>query len=421
MLAFGTDYEYYNAVWVKNEWSRYLKLMASDKTKHLIPCYKGIDAYDMPREFAKLQAQDMGKVGAMQDLLRGIEKLLPKAEPAVPVVQEKVVVGNAGGSNKIASLLDRGNMALEDGDWVKAESFFEDVLNNDSKNAQAYLGKTLAQEQCRTMDALVRKRKDVYQSVGSETLYIPERQAHVAEMVGKYTLPGYVDKNTIRELYRFDLSYTSEVSGRQKQYREEESWWQNHRWLSRAEKFAVGAVAETIQNEKKHLFAQLNDRVKKAQEADTRAVAKLEAAYDAHIVQADAKAEKLYNDGLACREKNYQTWLEQAKKETNPNELKKLAQRFEGLADYQDSRNLAEHCRKRSVEEQAKIDAENERQRVIAEQERRAQQKKVKMISIVSAVAVVLVVAAIIPSFSSASAAAYPSAWTSMIFCTQSR
>lgn len=65
MLAFGTDYEYYNAVWVKNEWSRYLQLMTKDKSKHLIPCYKGIDAYDMPKEFAKLQAQDMGKVGAM--------------------------------------------------------------------------------------------------------------------------------------------------------------------------------------------------------------------------------------------------------------------------------------------------------------------------------------------------------------------
>ena len=44
MLAFGTDYEYFNAVWVKNEWSRFLKLMAKDKEKHLIPCYKGIDA-----------------------------------------------------------------------------------------------------------------------------------------------------------------------------------------------------------------------------------------------------------------------------------------------------------------------------------------------------------------------------------------
>ena len=46
--------EHFNAVWVKNEWSRFLKLMAQDKGKHLIPCYKGIDAYDMPKEFAKL-------------------------------------------------------------------------------------------------------------------------------------------------------------------------------------------------------------------------------------------------------------------------------------------------------------------------------------------------------------------------------
>lgn len=36
MLSFGTDYEYYNAVWVKNEWSRFLKLMEKDKSKYLI-------------------------------------------------------------------------------------------------------------------------------------------------------------------------------------------------------------------------------------------------------------------------------------------------------------------------------------------------------------------------------------------------
>ena len=83
MLAFGTDYEYFNAVWVKNEWSRYLKLMEKDKTKHLIPCFKGIDAYDMPKEFNKLQAQDLGKIGATQDLLRGIDKLIIKEKPAV--------------------------------------------------------------------------------------------------------------------------------------------------------------------------------------------------------------------------------------------------------------------------------------------------------------------------------------------------
>ena len=394
MLAIGTDPEYYNAVWVKNEWSRYLKICAADRSKHLIPCYKDMDAYDMPKEFRPLQGVDLGKMGAVQDILFNMEKYIPLKKQTVAVVQEKVVVGGTGGSNKIASLLDRGNMALEDGDWAKADSFFEDVLNNDSKNAQAYLGKTLAQERCRTVDALVRKRKDVHQNVSSEKLYIQERKAHISEMAERYSLPGYVEQASIRELYRFDLSYTSEVSGRQKQYREEESWWQNHRWLSRAEKFAVGAVAETIQNEKKHLFAQLTDRVKKAQEADARAVARLEAAYDAHIAEADQKAEQLYNNGLTRREKDYQIWLAKAKKETSPDALNRLAEKFTGLGTYQDSKNLAEHCRKRAADEQAKIKAENERKAEAARQAAATRTRRNKKIAIISAVAVVLAIVA---------------------------
>ena len=152
MLAFGTDYEYYNAVWVKNEWSRYLKLMASDKSKHLIPCYKGLDAYDMPREFAKLQAQDMGKVGAMQDLMRGIEKLLPRMQEAAP--QQKVILQQTVGSSNAQQLLKRGYLALEDGEWNNADKFFEEALNQDAECAEAYLGKLMADLQVRGPTAL---------------------------------------------------------------------------------------------------------------------------------------------------------------------------------------------------------------------------------------------------------------------------
>lgn len=40
---------------------------------NLIPCFKNLGADDMPKEFARLQAQDLSKVGTMQDLLLGIE------------------------------------------------------------------------------------------------------------------------------------------------------------------------------------------------------------------------------------------------------------------------------------------------------------------------------------------------------------
>lgn len=144
MLAFGTDYEYYNAVWVKNEWSRYLQLMTKDKSKHLIPCYKGIDAYDMPKEFAKLQAQDMGKVGAMQDLLRGVDKIMGKGVGAAPAADTTAAPAPTVNPT-VTSLLERAEMFLADGDWDKADACCEKVLDMEPKNGTAYLYKLMAE------------------------------------------------------------------------------------------------------------------------------------------------------------------------------------------------------------------------------------------------------------------------------------
>ena len=110
MLVVGTDYENFDAVWVKNEWSRFLKLIAKGEKKTLIPVFKNMDAYDMPKEFAKLSAQDMGKVGAMQDLVRGVEKILGKKK--AESVKETVVVSSSNASS--APLLERAFMFLED-------------------------------------------------------------------------------------------------------------------------------------------------------------------------------------------------------------------------------------------------------------------------------------------------------------------
>lgn len=95
MLMVTTDSDYCNAVWVKNEWKRYLDFMKNDPSKTLIPVYKDISPYALPDEFAKLQAQDMGKLGAIQDLVRGVEKLAGKnrkAAPAGMTKEEKTMV-----------------------------------------------------------------------------------------------------------------------------------------------------------------------------------------------------------------------------------------------------------------------------------------------------------------------------------------
>jgi tetratricopeptide (TPR) repeat protein len=89
MLSIGTKPEYFNAVWVKNEWSRFLKIIKKDRSKLLIPCYRDMDAYELPEEFAHLQAQDMAKIGFINDLVRGIKKVIKKDEPNQAAVVRK--------------------------------------------------------------------------------------------------------------------------------------------------------------------------------------------------------------------------------------------------------------------------------------------------------------------------------------------
>ena len=144
MVVLGTKPEYFNAVWVKNEWSRYLALIKNGAKKMLIPAYRDMDPYDLPEEFSHLQAQDMSKLGFMQDLIRGIKKIAQADEPKA-TVKETVVVGANNAAT--APLLERVFLFLEDGKWQDANIYCEKVLDIAPKNAEAYLGKLMAELQ----------------------------------------------------------------------------------------------------------------------------------------------------------------------------------------------------------------------------------------------------------------------------------
>ena len=95
MLVVGTKKENFNAVWVRNEWSRFLALAKDDEEKVLIPCYSKMDAYDLPEEFAHLQAQNMEKIGFIQDLTRGVLKIVNSNK-----VEQNVNISSSGMTNE---------------------------------------------------------------------------------------------------------------------------------------------------------------------------------------------------------------------------------------------------------------------------------------------------------------------------------
>ena len=135
MLVVGTKPEFFNAVWVKNEWSRFLSFMKDDKDKYLIPCFKGMDAYDMPEEFLPFQSQDMGKLGYIQDLIRGIDKLFDRNRT------KKVLEAN--GDNQLEDYFTRLDSALQQSQFDKAEWILEEVFALSPNCSKAFLYKIL--------------------------------------------------------------------------------------------------------------------------------------------------------------------------------------------------------------------------------------------------------------------------------------
>ena len=293
MVVVGTKPEYLNAVWVKNEWSRYLALMRTDRSRLLIPCYRDMDPYDMPEELSMLQSQDMGKIGFIQDLIRGVKKVVDAAKPQEAVtetVKETVVVHNETSGN-VQALLDRGQMALEDGEWSKADEFFEQVLNQDARCGAAYLGKFLARVQCRSAkvyaDAYIEDVKDDAPDEKNADACEPD-EAFIAACVGKYTVPGILSGEKIRQMLEFDLEYCEASSLYALRAEEAQEQFAADKDLMRATKYA-SSEAKTITEDIPQTLDKLRADAQKREDADK---ARITADYRKFLTETEAKLEK---------------------------------------------------------------------------------------------------------------------------------
>ena len=301
MVVLGTKPEHFNAVWVKNEWSRYLALIKGGAKKTLIPAYRDMDPYDLPEEFSHLMAQDMSKLGFMQDLIRGIKKLIGTEEPKQTVketVAQTVVSGTSAGSQ-----IKRGNMALEDHEWDKADSFFEEALNLDPECAEAYIGKLLAKEKKPGFASWLASQKNMYSSAKITTTdAVHDKEHHVEEMVSAYRVPNYLEATEITKLYEFSTDYNTESPCRIAQKCDQMKELSENVLLNRAKQYAKGETKTQLDEGLAEIEAVLDERIEKASKADEANIARIEAAYAAHIALADEKANQLYKAANEKRE-----------------------------------------------------------------------------------------------------------------------
>ena len=129
-------------------------MMKNDTAKLLIPCYRDMDAYELPEEFAHLQAQDMGKIGFINDIVRGIKKVIVKEETA-PITNIAPSTTAFSDTPNVTAILKNVYLFLDEGNWGKAKECFSRAISDyDPENVQAYLGELMATVQ-------VKKKEDL--------------------------------------------------------------------------------------------------------------------------------------------------------------------------------------------------------------------------------------------------------------------
>ena len=384
MLVFGTDYEYFNAVWVKNEWSRFLALIASGQKKHLIPCYKGVDAYDMPKEFAHLQGQDMGKLGAVQDLVRGVEKLLGKGAAQAAQTTQPVIVQAAGGVSSDA-LLKRGNMALNDGNWKAADEFFDRALDMNAECAEAWLGKFLARVQASGIAQYAQAKIDQAKKaeISAPKEAVEEDAARIDAAAQRFAVRDYLAEKDVRAQYAPPEPYRSVADYWRQAASLGKSRLASDADLTKARSFAAGAIKERLAAEEKAFAARWDECVKQAERRDAQAKEAARKAYAQALDESDRKAEALCKAAEEKREGVYQELCRKQAEAKTSYDLKNLAPSFERLKDYKDSAARAQQCHEKAKELHVQEATQRERERKRAEQEEAQKRKRNRIIAII--------------------------------------
>ncbi len=88
MIVIGTKPEYFNAVWVKNDWNRFLMLMREHPEKRMIPVYRDMDPFAIPDALSIYPALNMSKISFLSDLVQEIQTTLEKAKAKETPVEE---------------------------------------------------------------------------------------------------------------------------------------------------------------------------------------------------------------------------------------------------------------------------------------------------------------------------------------------
>ena len=317
MLALGTSYDDYNDVWVKNEWNRYLEIAVKNKNKCLIPCYKDVDEYDIPKEFAGLKVCQLGNDDTFNNIMAEITNVVkpesvnqpaPQTEPAEEIELEEIEIIEPVDINK---LLDEGFAAIADKNWKEANKLFFQVLDEEPDNSKAYWGQLLVQQECTNAREMA---DNLYlQVIGntSDNTYELEIRDRRQEIKDKYPVANLFSEEEYANLFDVHFNYQSGVENTKSAIAANNEHYilSDNELFKRAKQNADAEVAagieEFVANVNRHLDEILKN-VTEQEQQEIEAARQQETAYFSKLEDAFKKADDMANANLSNSEAEYQ-------------------------------------------------------------------------------------------------------------------
>ena len=162
MIVYGENPEYFQATWVKNEWIRFLRKIKNKEKEpnSLVVCYKGFDAYSLPKELKSMQALKADSFDFLDTLLNHINKVFESDQGKQKLERKEIKVGQIAtrsrtiGGNQIvkrelgssivvtkdatiAKILDSVELFISHGRFEMAQNQLDNVLDKEPENSKA--------------------------------------------------------------------------------------------------------------------------------------------------------------------------------------------------------------------------------------------------------------------------------------------
>ena len=244
----------------------------------------------------------------------------------------------------IENTYEEAKAALIKGKYTEAYNGFTQAMSYDPDNEDAYLGVLMARTKTNDIDELFDYYKDLYGPDQAEILEAcKEDSNHIDEMVEKYYLPEYLEKETIRDKYVFDRTYKSCLDSRIKQeklFKEEIETDPVFEWLK-------NNGSEKIRKKINDVCGYYSLRVKEAEEDDRKKSDRIKNDYQRFLFKTYSSIKNLHKRAANRKEDSYKQLIKTFDLAETEEELKSLIHKLNEFGEYKECNKYISLCHKK--------------------------------------------------------------------------